>query len=799
MVKVKGEAEIQNMVKTHPLELRRIFSITAHIDHGKSTAADFLMRRAGLLSDTLAGERRLTDYDEEEQMRGITIFTSVVLLNYDFEGQSYLLEINDTPGHISFTGEVSRALRGSDGAVLLVDALEGVMTQTETNIRLAVGDEWCKPVLFINKVDRLIRELKLPPQEVIERFDSIIKEVNRVIKEVAPERFKDEWALNATTGKVVFGSAKDGWAFTIPMLKRKGISASIVIERYQEAIDKNTEEPILWLRENLPLDEAMLEVVIEHLPSPKEAQKYRMEHLWRGDISKGENISSIDEVKEDIEAWSAYSLIHVDPNGPLIGLLTKIFIHPKTKRPTLIGRVLSGTLRQGDEIYLSNARRTARLRRLGIMEIDSLLAVDEIPAGNLFAVELPDIVPSGETFFSLDYKDIPGFEKIIYASDAVVSRSIKPEDPKDLAKLGDVVGKWVMADPTASFRKDEKSGEYILSGIDPLQIDILTKRVQEEVPIKIGIPITVYMERVRRQGVNIKTKCTEGHNKLELYVEPLDDKTIKLIREERIDEYQDKKERAKLLREEAGWDTKEARNIWAIQGPNILVNKTVGVQRLDRIKAYVISTFRDFTFEGGLAKEPVLGLKVVVTDAIVHEDPAHTRAGQIFVMTFSALNVSFLSADPALYEPILRMDVKVPEEYMGSIISILSQHRGKIIDTQTSRGTAYVHGEIPASESVTGIDEVIRSSTQGRAFFGYQFVRYEMLPRDMQYPTIKKILERKHSEGKEIREEIATPFTFKARFYPDFGAWRNGILQHMEQDYNKLAVKELVDQMRSTD
>ena len=354
-----------------------------------------------------------------------------------------------------------------------------------------------------------------------------------------------------------------------------------------------------------------------------------------------------------------------------------------------------------------------------------------------------------------------------------------------------------MADPTASFRKDEKSGEYILSGIDPLQIDILTKRIQEEVPIKMGIPITVYMERIRRQGVNIKTKCTEGHNKLELYVEPLSDETIKLIREERIDEYQDKKERAKILREEAGWDTKEARNIWAIQGPNILVNKTVGVQRLDRIKAYVISTFRDFTFEGGLAKEPVLGLKIVITDAVVHDDPAHTRAGQIFVMTFSALNVSFLSADPALYEPILRMDVKVPEEYMGSIISILAQHRGKIIDTQTSRGTAYVHGEIPASESVTGIDEVIRSSTQGRAFFGYQFVRYEMLPKDMQYPTIKKILQRKHSEGREIREEIATPFTFKARFYPHYEAWKNGILGHMQQDYSKLAVKEIVDHMRS--
>ena len=166
MVRVKNPDEIRAMVKDHPMELRRVFSIAAHIDHGKTTTSDYLLRRAGLMSDHDAGSKLMTDSDEEEQERGITIFTSVVLLSYEFKGQTYLFEINDTPGHISFTGEVSRALRGSDGAIILVDALEGVMTQTETNIRLAVGEEMCKPVLFINKVDRLISELKLPPKKV---------------------------------------------------------------------------------------------------------------------------------------------------------------------------------------------------------------------------------------------------------------------------------------------------------------------------------------------------------------------------------------------------------------------------------------------------------------------------------------------------------------------------------------------------------------------------------------------------------------------------------------------------------
>ncbi|MHA2423710.1 MAG: GTP-binding protein, partial [Candidatus Thorarchaeota archaeon] len=153
MVKIKDPDAIKRLIMSDDYEHKRIISISAHIDHGKTTTSDYLMRRAGLMSDAAAGQALMTDSDEEEQARGITIFTSVVLLNFEVEGEEYLVQLSDTPGHLSFTGEVSRALRASDGAVILVDALEGVMTQTETNIRLAVGGEACKPVLFINKVD----------------------------------------------------------------------------------------------------------------------------------------------------------------------------------------------------------------------------------------------------------------------------------------------------------------------------------------------------------------------------------------------------------------------------------------------------------------------------------------------------------------------------------------------------------------------------------------------------------------------------------------------------------------------
>ncbi|MHA1754148.1 MAG: GTP-binding protein, partial [Candidatus Odinarchaeia archaeon] len=497
MVKVKNADEIRNLITSAPYENRRIFSIVAHIDHGKTTMSDYLLRRAGLMSDEAAGMTLMTDSDEEEQQRGITIFTSVVLLSYDYNGKEYLFQINDTPGHISFTGEVSRALRGSDGALILVDALEGVMTQTETNIRLAVGEELCRPILFINKVDRLISELRLEPKKVAEKIDQIINKVNDLIKKVAPPEFAKKWQVRFDNDSVAFGSSKHGWGVTSEIIKEKKIPPMIFFEKYKEG-----ESGIQWLRKNLPLDEAVLRMVIKHLPDPKTAQKYRIPKIWSGDINS--------EIGKKI--------LECDPNGPLLGMITKIFIDPRSKRPTLIGRVFSGTLKAGETIYLVNQKKTERVKRLGVMEITDILDAHEIPAGNLFAL-FGFITPAGESFVEPG-SNIPGFEEISYVCEPVVSKSIKPKDPQDLAKLGEVVSKWIMADPTAEFKFNQESGEYVLNGIDPLQIEILTKRINEQVPIDVSPPIIVYREKATKRGIEIHTKSPNGHNRIKLYVEP---------------------------------------------------------------------------------------------------------------------------------------------------------------------------------------------------------------------------------------------------------------------------------------
>ncbi len=730
MVKVKNPDEIAKLVTSGSYEKKRIFSITAHIDHGKTTATDYLLRRAGLMRPEDAGQLQMTDSDDEEQERGITIFTSVVLLAFNDprkpdDEEPYIIQLNDTPGHISFTGEVSRALRGSDGAIVLVDALEGVMTQTETNIRLSVGEEFCKPVLFINKVDRLISELKLSPQETFAKIDKITREVNDLIKKVRPEG--SDWSIDFAKNSVAVGSAKHGWGFTYEILLEKNLTPQDVFAKYNEG-------DIQWLRDNLPLDEPMLRMIVDHLPDPITASKYRIPHIWG----------------HDLNSELGQALQKSDPNGPLYGMITKIFLDPKRNyQATLIGRVFSGTFDQSDSIYLINSDSTNRVKRLGVMEITDILDIPKIPAGNLFAL-FGFICPSGETFmFANDVpKDkeekrrLPSFEKIHYACEAVVSRSIKPKDPHEIDKLDDVVSKWLKADPTAEYRRDEESGEFILSGIDPLQIEILVKRINNQVNINIGEPIIVYREKITQRSPEYYTKSANTHNRILLHIEPLDEISEHLIETGKVNDLQNEKDRAQVLREEAGWDAKEARRIVDVYQGSALVNGTTGLQRFDRVKSYLSAAFRDWLGNCIIAKEPATGIKVVFTDMTIHEDTRHTSYGQIAGMFFSGVSLAMLDADPHLFEPIQKIDIKSPQGSEGGVSAVITKRRGRITNVIPEGEYVRIQGQIPAAETI-GIADDIRGSTQGRAFFGYEFLGFEKVPGSLEENLIMEIRRRK--------------------------------------------------------
>ncbi|MBE6505438.1 MAG: GTP-binding protein, partial [Methanobrevibacter millerae] len=309
-----------------PTQIRNI-GICAHIDHGKTTLSDNLLAGAGMISEELAGDQRFLDFDEQEQARGITIDAANVSMVHDYKEKEYLINLIDTPGHVDFGGDVTRAMRAVDGAVVVVCAVEGIMPQTETVFRQALKEN-VKPVLFINKVDRLINELKLEPEELQNRFLKIFMEANKLIKNMAPEDKKEEWSLDFTNGSVAFGSAYHNWAINVPTMQETGINFKDIIEYCNAENEKE-------LAQKVPLSDVLLGMVVEHLPSPKEAQVYRVPNIWDGDI----------------ESPAGKCMIETSPDGPLAVMVTNVSVD-KHAGEIATGRVYGGAIEKGTEVYL---------------------------------------------------------------------------------------------------------------------------------------------------------------------------------------------------------------------------------------------------------------------------------------------------------------------------------------------------------------------------------------------------------------------------------------------------------------
>src|SRR4030042_2384922 len=233
-----------------------------------------------MISDKVAGDSEtgmLTWFDDQERKRELTIYGANVSIVHEHEGKDYVINLVDTPGHVDFGGDVTRAMRAVDGTIVLTCAVEGIMPQTETVFRQALREN-VKPILFINKVDRLIRELKLSPEQMQKRFEECIREVNILIQKYADEKYKTKWLVNVADGSVAFGSAYKKWAISIPYMKRTGIT-------FKEIIDLTLAGQEDELAKKAPLHQVILDMIIKHLPNPLEAQKYRLLKSWKGDMN----------------------------------------------------------------------------------------------------------------------------------------------------------------------------------------------------------------------------------------------------------------------------------------------------------------------------------------------------------------------------------------------------------------------------------------------------------------------------------------------------------------------------------
>src|SRR5581483_2003941 len=255
----------------------RNFGVIAHVDHGKTTMSDSLLAASGIISPSVAGQALALDSMKLEQNRQMTIRGANVTLLYEHDNKDYVINMIDTPGHIDFTGRVTRALRAIDGVVVVSDSVEGIMTQTETVTRQAL-EERVRPVLYINKIDRLVKELRLDPEKMQEWLLEIVNNFNRLIEIYAEPEYKEKWKVSIQDASVSFGSAKDRWGFNSDVMKKKGISFKDIFAAYSEGGD------VKKLAETAPLYDAVLKIIVKHQPSPDVAQKYKIPKIWKGDL-----------------------------------------------------------------------------------------------------------------------------------------------------------------------------------------------------------------------------------------------------------------------------------------------------------------------------------------------------------------------------------------------------------------------------------------------------------------------------------------------------------------------------------
>jgi len=711
------------------VEKIRNIGIAAHIDHGKTTLSDCLIAGAGIISEELAGQQLYLDYDEQEKERGITINAANISMVHEYNGEEYLINLIDTPGHVDFGGEVTRAMRAVDGVIIVVDAVEGVMPQTETVVRQALREN-VKPVLFINKIDRLIKELQLTPQQMQERLIKVINDVNRLLKSVSLDRFAD-WRIEVAKGNVAFGSALQKWAISVPSQKVTGIGFKEVYEYLKKGEVKE-------LLKKSPAHVVVLDMVVRHLPNPIEAQKEKIKVIWKGDINS--------EVGK--------AMVNCDPKGPVVMMVTKIVVDPQAGE-VAVGRLFSGTIRPGVDLYIIDRKSRNRVQTVGVFMGPRRVEVEEIPAGNIVAVVgLKDAV-AGST--CTEVEKMEPFESLKHYSEPVVTMAVEAKNPRDLPKLVEVLRKIVREDPTLRLTLNEETGEHLLSGMGELHLEVKIEKIRREYGLEVvtSPPIVVFRETVTKSSPVVEGKSPNKHNKFYIVVEPLPAEVIRLFREGEVDFKMDKKERRKKL-QEAGLDGEEAAGALEFYEGNLFCDVTKGIQYLNETIELILEGFREAMRAGPLAREPCMGIKVKLVDCKLHEDAVHRGPAQVIPAVRSAIFAAILQANPTLLEPYQNIYIMVPQTMMGNATREIQGRRGHILDVKIDGEIATLTAKAPVKE-MFGFAGSIRSATSGKAIWSTEHAGFEKVPPSLLEEFIMEVRKRKG-----LKLEIPKPEDFLA-------------------------------------
>ena len=776
----------------------RNMSVIAHVDHGKSTLTDSLIAKAGIISEDKAGDERYTDGRPDEAERGITIKSTGVSLYYEYDindnrkNDTFLINLIDSPGHVDFSSEVTAALRVTDGALVVVDYVEGVCVQTETVLRQSL-QELIKPVLMINKCDRALFELRHNAETMYQNFLRVIENANVIISTYQNEEYMGDLQVYPDLGTVAFGSALHGWGFTLttfvkmyaakfkqdknklikklwgdnyynpkekkwshdpedetvqrafcsyilnPLIKLANDVSTGKKEVFQPLLKKlgielKTEELELQgkyllrkvMQKWINASEALLEMIILHLPSPKISQKYRTLYLYQGPMD--------DEC--------AKAMIECNPNGPVMMFISKMVPTSDNGRFYAFGRVFSGKVKPGEKVRILGPDyklgkqfdlHEKTIQRVVVMMGRKVNDVSDVPCGNTCSLVGVDeaILKQGTITTS---KIAHTIRSMKYSVSPVVRIAVNAKNPADLPKLVSGLQKMSKADPLVQVINTET--EHIICGSGELHLEICLKDLVDDyakIEINKSDPVVPYKETVTAKSNQIcMAKSPNKHNRLYVIAEPLNEDLVKEIEDGKIKPSDDNKAIARTLIDKYEWEQHDAKKVWVFgpdqMGPNILIDQTKAVQYLNEIRDSMESAFQNVTKEGVLAEENLRGIRFGIQDVELHNDSIHRGGGQIIPTARRVYYASEITACPRFQEPVYLCNIATPQEVMSGVYQCFSQRRGVVFSEESVQGTPLleVKAYLPVSESF-GFTAHLRSLTSGKAFPQSSFSHWDLI------------------------------------------------------------------------
>ncbi len=710
---------------TSKQETIRNVATSAHIHHGKTAFTDNLLAAAGLMAVKNAGdleEGMATWQHADEQERLMTVDAANVSMAHEYLGEEYLINLIDTPGHVDFGGNVTRAMRAIDGTFVLICAVEGIMPQTETVLKQALRER-VKPVLFINKVDRLIKELKLTPEQMQQRFLKLVTDFNHLIMQIAEEEFKEKWQVSVNDGSVAFGSARENWAVSVPFMKKKGVSFKDIYNQYMHD-DEAARTKYFW--DNAPLFEVILDMAVKHLPNPVEAQKYRIPKIWRGEL----------------ESNFGKDLLKCNEKGEVAYVVTRIVIDPRSGKEILAGRLYSGTIVNGMEVYANNAKKKGKIQQVFVYNGVKPEQLEKVPSGNVLAISGLN-VDVGET---ITVNEQTPFEEIKHIFQPVITKSIEVVRSADLPKLIEVLRKVGKEDPSIKIEINEETGENLISGMGELHLEIIEGRIKSEkgLEVKTGPPIVVYRESVAKVSDEIETRTPNGHNIFYFSMEPLENEVYDAIERGELPEGKLRKRAEEVWKKlgELGISNDEARQYQEIYKGNVFEDRTRGIVLLGEVLESVLEGWRLVVNGGPLAKEPLMKSKLILHDAKLHVDHMHRGPAQIYPSVRNGMFEAMKKAGATVLEPIQTHQIEVPVDFMGAVTQLIGSKRGVLIDVQQEGIDVVIKAKIPVAEMI-GWSSDLRSATEGRGVSSLMNQEFQKMPRELQDNVIRKIRERK--------------------------------------------------------